>query len=74
MKIDTCMQGEKLALVLPAEAVAELGWQDGDVLEGEIESGILRIVRSKTMHERAMEIARDGMDKYRNTLEALAKS
>jgi antitoxin component of MazEF toxin-antitoxin module len=74
MIIEISKQGEEHVLVLPAEAVVQLGWQHGDVLEGEIADGVLKIVRSKTSHERSMEIAEKAFEEYRETFEALAKS
>lgn len=74
MKLTIRKSGEKLTLVLPDEIVAKLGWSRGDVLDAEAIDGRLQIVRAQTFHNRAMEIARKGMVKYRKTFEALAKT
>jgi antitoxin component of MazEF toxin-antitoxin module len=74
MKFTVRKSGENLILVLPDEAVAKLGWTRGDVLAAEVIDGRLQIVHTQTFHDRAMEIARSGMVKYRKTFEALAKT
>ena len=74
MKLTVRKLGEKLTLVLPDEIVAKLGWSRGDVFDAEVIDGRLQIVRTQTFHNRAMEVARKGMVKYRKTFEALAKT
>jgi hypothetical protein len=65
---------DKLFVVLPKDAVSQLGWGHGDILSGTVTDGRLNIARSMTAHDHAMEIARTGMKKYRKTFESLAKS
>lgn len=74
MKLTVRKSGENLTLVLPDEVVAKLGWSRGDILAAEVVDGELKIIRTQTFHDRAMEIARRGVGKYRKTFEALAKT
>jgi bifunctional DNA-binding transcriptional regulator/antitoxin component of YhaV-PrlF toxin-antitoxin module len=74
MKFRVRKSKEKLMIVLPDEAAAKLRWARGDVLAAEVIDGRLQIMRSQTFHDRAMEIARRGMAKYRKSLEVLAKT
>ena len=71
-KISKC--DDKLVITLPVEVAQPFGWGVGDLLELNAESGSLSVVRTQTAHDHAMEICRQRMDKYRETLEALAKS
>ncbi len=72
IKIEKCK--DKLLVVIPNDAITQLGWEHGDILDGEVANGSLKIVRSMTAHDHAMEIARNGMKKYRKTFETLAKT
>ena len=74
MKTVIVNDGEHLRLELPEEALAELGWTSGDVIDLKVEAGHLRATRSMTKHEHAMAIARRGFKRYRKALETLAKS
>jgi bifunctional DNA-binding transcriptional regulator/antitoxin component of YhaV-PrlF toxin-antitoxin module len=75
MKMEIRKVGDDIVIVLPTDTASQLGWEPGDVCEGEVCAAELRIVRTETKeHARAMKIARRGMEKYRNTLEKLAKS
>jgi bifunctional DNA-binding transcriptional regulator/antitoxin component of YhaV-PrlF toxin-antitoxin module len=75
MKLEIRKVADDLVIVLPAEITSRLGWKAGDVCEGEVHAGELRITRAETeKHARAMQIARRGMEKYRATLEKLVKS
>jgi antitoxin component of MazEF toxin-antitoxin module len=74
MKIQVEKCKDKLFVVIPNDAISQLGWEHGDILGGEIADGGLKIVRTMTAHDHAMEIAHAVMDKYRETFEALAKS
>jgi bifunctional DNA-binding transcriptional regulator/antitoxin component of YhaV-PrlF toxin-antitoxin module len=65
---------DNLFIVLPKDAVARLDWGHGDILDIEAIDGGLKIVRTMTNHDHAMEIAREVMEEYRETFEALAKS
>lgn len=71
-KIHQC--GENLVIDLPKEVSTNLGWRVGDVLNLEAAEGGLRVTRVTTADDHAMEIARQCMDEYRETFEALAKS
>jgi putative addiction module antidote len=66
--------GDKRVVSLPRELLAELGWDAGDVLTAEVCAGGIKFTRMNTRHNRALQIARKAMDKYRKTFEALAKS
>ena len=74
MKFEVRKSGEEFVLDLPDEVVAKLGRRQGDILAVEIIGGRLQIARVHTFHDRAMEFARRGFVKYRETFEALAKS
>lgn len=63
-----------LVFLVPAESISGLGWQVGDVFECHCELDSIRIVRTKTKHDRAMEIADEVMDEHREVFENLAKS
>jgi putative addiction module antidote len=67
-------QGEQWVVTLPDELLAQLGWNVGDVLAAEVFEGGIKLIRTKTSHEHAMQIARRGMHKYREAMEKLAKS
>jgi bifunctional DNA-binding transcriptional regulator/antitoxin component of YhaV-PrlF toxin-antitoxin module len=73
MRIQIGKNKENLFLILPKEAIAELGWNSGDIVDIEVVDGGLKAVRVMTKHDRAMEIADQIMDDYRETFEALAK-
>jgi len=74
MKIPIRKCGDKMSIALPDDALAQLGWERGDNLSAEITADGLVLTRTMTAHDHAMKIAREAMDKYRETLEALAKS
>jgi putative addiction module antidote len=67
-------QGKQRVVALPAELLAQLGWNVGDVLAAEVFEGGIKLIRTKTKHQHAMQIARRGMHKYREAMEKLAKS
>ena len=71
-KVRKC--GDKIVIAFPDTLAAQLGWQPGDILSGELVDGGVKFVRTMSAHDRAMEIARQGMDKYREAFEALAKT
>jgi hypothetical protein len=66
--------GDKFVVDLPIELSLKLGWGVGDVLSIEDVEGGLKVERTMTAHDHAMKIARECMDEYRETFEALAKS
>jgi putative addiction module antidote len=74
MKVKVRKFKEKLGVVFPDEVITSLGWEPGDVLDVEVEDNGLKIVRVETAFDRAMRIAKDAMDEYREALQALAKS
>ena len=74
MKVTLEKCKEDLFVVLPKEAAAILNWGHGDILDAELVDGGLKVVRTMTAHDHALEIAREAMDKYRDTFESLAKT
>jgi len=66
--------GERWVVTLPTELLGQLGWNVGDVLAAEVFEDGIKLIRTKTKHEHAMQIARRGMHKYREAMEKLAKS
>ena len=74
MKLEIHKLGADTVVALPAELASQFGWEPGDLCEGRIEGDRLSIARTETKHDRAMRIARQGMEKYRDTMEKLAKS
>jgi antitoxin component of MazEF toxin-antitoxin module len=74
MKAIIKKDGEHLCLVLPNEAIAQLGWTSGDVLDLSVEAACLCATRSLTKHEHGMAIARRGFKRYRKAFEKLAKT
>jgi putative addiction module antidote len=67
-------QGDRWVVTLPVDLLAQLGWNAGDVLAAEVFEDGIKLIRTKTSHEHAMQIARRGMHKYREAMEKLAKS
>lgn len=61
-------------VALPQELLARLGWDVGDVIAAHLSKGGKKLTRTKNKCERTMEIARKGMDRYREALKALAKT
>jgi antitoxin component of MazEF toxin-antitoxin module len=74
MKMEIEKNGDRRLVVLPPDLLAKLGWNVGDILSAEISENGVRFTRAQTAHDHAMEIAKDVMDEYRETFEALAKS
>ncbi len=74
MKIEIGKCKDNLFLILPKEAVAQLDWGSGDIIDIEVVDGRLKAVRTMTKHDHAMEIADRIMDEYSETFKALAKS
>jgi bifunctional DNA-binding transcriptional regulator/antitoxin component of YhaV-PrlF toxin-antitoxin module len=74
MKLEIRKVADDTVIVVPAEFASRLGWEPGDVCEGEVHGDQLWLVRTETKHARAMKIARQAMEQYRDTLEKLAKS
>jgi bifunctional DNA-binding transcriptional regulator/antitoxin component of YhaV-PrlF toxin-antitoxin module len=74
MKLEIRKVADDTVIVVPAELASLLGWEPGDICEGELHGAQLWVVRTETNHARAMKIARQAMEKYRDTFEKLAKS
>ncbi len=74
MNVTLTKKGDDLLLSLPPEAVTGLAWNSGDICEAIIVDGQLRVRRIMTKHDHAMQLARRGIENYRETFEALAKS
>jgi antitoxin component of MazEF toxin-antitoxin module len=73
MKLKVQKLEKGLGVVLPDEPIASLGWEPGDMIDVEIDSSRLKVVRVQTDFEQAIRIAVQAMDDYRETLQALAK-
>jgi putative addiction module antidote len=66
--------GNSLGMVLPKEAVSQLGVEDGTTLYlTETPDGGYRLTPYDPEFERQLEAAEEGMARYRNALRALAK-
>lgn len=66
--------GNSLGVVLPKEAVALLRVGEGDCLHiSEGPDGALRLTAYDPAFGKQMEIARQGMSRYRNALRTLAR-
>ncbi len=66
--------GNSLGLVLPREAVSRLDLKENSRLYlSEAPGGSYRLTPYDPEFEKQMEIAEEGMRRYRNTLRALAK-
>ncbi|GEP45670.1 AbrB/MazE/SpoVT family DNA-binding domain-containing protein [Brevifollis gellanilyticus] len=66
--------GNSVGLVLPKEALAKLGVDEGDsVLLTEANDDSLRISTAKPSVSEQLKVAQDLMQRYRNTLRELAK-
>jgi bifunctional DNA-binding transcriptional regulator/antitoxin component of YhaV-PrlF toxin-antitoxin module len=74
IKLEIRKVDDATVIVIPEEIASQLCWEPGDECAGEIDGDTLRVVRAETKHEQAMKIARRGMEKYRDTIEKLAKS
>jgi hypothetical protein len=74
MEIELRKCGDRVTFSLPTEVVAQLGWGPGDICRCEIDGEALGILRTETLHDRAMKFARRAMVTYREAFEALAKS
>jgi antitoxin component of MazEF toxin-antitoxin module len=65
---------DNLFVILPKQVVAALGWDSGDVVDVAVVDGSLKVTRTMTKHDHAMQIAHELMNEYRETFETLAKS
>lgn len=66
--------GNSVGLILPKELLARLNLKEGDkVYPVEQPDGSLRLTPFDPKHAKTMEIARQIMHEYRDTLAALAK-
>jgi putative addiction module antidote len=74
LKLKVRKIGNSLGIVLPKEAVTRLRAGDGDRLFlVEAPDGTYRLTPYDPEFERQMEIAEEGMARYRNALRTLAK-
>jgi putative addiction module antidote len=66
--------GNSVGVVLPKEALAHLKVEEGDTIcVTDAADGSLRLSATNAEFSRQMEIAKDVMHRYRNTLRELAK-
>jgi putative addiction module antidote len=66
--------GNSVGVVLPKEALAHLKVGEGDTIcVTDAADGTLRLSATNAEFSRQMEIAKDVMHRYRNTLRELAK-
>jgi putative addiction module antidote len=66
--------GNSLGVILPKEVIQRLGTAEGEpLLLVESSDGDFRLTPPNPEFERKMSKAQDIMDRYRNTLRALAK-
>jgi hypothetical protein len=65
---------DELIVVLPPDFLAQLGWGVGDLVAASRHEDGIKLTRTKTAYDHAMEIAKGAMDEYHDTLAALAKS
>lgn len=74
MKLEIKKIGNSTGLILPKELLGRLNLSQGDWLHvTEAADGSLRLTPYDPEFERAIEIARKGMKRYRNALAELAK-
>jgi len=66
--------GNSLGIVIPKEALAKLNVEEGATLYlTEAPDQKLQVMAGDEQFEKTMEIAREGMQRYRNALRELAK-
>jgi putative addiction module antidote len=74
MKIEAKRIGNSTGFIIPREVVARLGIEQGKAFQLiEMADGGIRLAPYNEEFERAMEISRKGMKRYRNALAELAK-
>jgi putative addiction module antidote len=73
MKLEIRKIGNSTGLILPKELVARLGLAQGDVVHVTETPDGFSVYRDDAEFERDMEMARQIMKKYHNTLVELAK-
>ena len=74
MKIEAKRIGNSTGFIIPRDVAARLGIEQGKSFQLiEMADGGLRLAPFEPEFERAMEIARKGMRRYRNALAELAK-
>ena len=74
MRLEIKKIGNSTGLILPKELLARLRLEQGDhVLVTEGPEGSFTVSRRDETFEKGLEIAREGMKKYRNALAELAK-
>jgi putative addiction module antidote len=65
--------GDELLVPVSEEMLASLGLHEGDEVVTTVRDGVVELTAPEPDVERQMEIARRGMEKYRNALAELAK-
>ena len=74
IKLKVCKFGRSLGVVFPKEVIERLQTAEGEhVLLTESSDGPFRLAPSDAEFEYKMKIAREGIDRYHNTLRILAK-
>ena len=69
-----CQIGDFLGVPLPEEVLSRLNVTEGDTLHlTELPDGSIRVTSDAPDFEGQMQVAQEGMDKYRNALRELAK-
>ncbi len=65
--------GNSYGVILPQEALAQLSVSEGDKITATPITGGYTLRAGSSDFDRAMRIAEEGMKRYRNTLQELAK-
>jgi len=74
MKTKVRKIGNSYGIILPKEALHQLQVKEGDALYiAKSSEGSVQLTPTDEAFERKMEIARKGMEQYKNTLRELAK-
>lgn len=73
MEIKVTQIGNSLGVILPKELLERLGIEKGDRLTVVEQSNAVTLTPFDPEFAETMEIAREGMKKYRNALNELAK-
>lgn len=74
MKLEIKKIGNSTGIILPKELLARLGLQQGDeVFVTELPDRAVKLSVYSEHHQKAVEIGREVMREYRETLKALAK-
>ena len=74
MKLEIQKIGDDLVLILPDELIRQLGWAQGDEVAVSVEGRDMRLAFSRSLHDRAMALAEEIMEEYKDALAELARS